>query len=85
MKVLSIALLLCASFLISKPVSSHGGGTNANGCHTNSRTGDYHCHTPKTQGSYDSYCHVINGERRCGYAKSSCQSLVRQHGGHCSK
>ena len=28
------------------PVSAwaHGGGLNSEGCHTNSRTGDYHCH-----------------------------------------
>ena len=24
--------------------STHGGGTDANGCHTNHKTGDYHCH-----------------------------------------
>lgn len=23
---------------------AHSGGTNKNGCHTNSKTGDYHCH-----------------------------------------
>lgn len=23
---------------------AHGGGLNAEGCHTNRRTGDYHCH-----------------------------------------
>ncbi|MEQ1448026.1 YHYH domain-containing protein, partial [Acinetobacter schindleri] len=22
----------------------HSGGTNSQGCHTNSKTGDYHCH-----------------------------------------
>lgn len=26
---------------------AHSGGTDANGCHTNHSTGDYHCHTPK--------------------------------------
>ncbi|MFL0560557.1 YHYH domain-containing protein [Sphingomonas sp. 179-I 2A4 NHS] len=25
----------------------HSGGTDANGCHTNHSTGDYHCHKPK--------------------------------------
>lgn len=25
----------------------HSGGTDANGCHTNHKTGDYHCHNPK--------------------------------------
>ncbi|MEH6750605.1 MAG: YHYH domain-containing protein [Paracoccaceae bacterium] len=23
---------------------AHGGGLNAQGCHTNRKTGDYHCH-----------------------------------------
>lgn len=31
------ALFATASF-------AHSGGTDANGCHTNSKTGDYHCH-----------------------------------------
>jgi hypothetical protein len=26
------------------PALAHGGGLDANGCHTNRRTGDYHCH-----------------------------------------
>ena len=25
----------------------HSGGTDSSGCHTNSKTGDYHCHNPK--------------------------------------
>ena len=25
-------------------VHAHGGGVDANGCHTNKKTGDYHCH-----------------------------------------
>ncbi|WP_348627055.1 YHYH domain-containing protein [Mesorhizobium sp. M4B.F.Ca.ET.049.02.1.2] len=23
---------------------AHSGGTDANGCHTNHKTGEYHCH-----------------------------------------
>lgn len=35
--------------LITLPVSitaasAHGGGLNAQGCHNNRKTGDYHCH-----------------------------------------
>lgn len=30
----------------TEPVK-HSGGTDANGCHTNHQTGDYHCHNPK--------------------------------------
>ncbi|WP_036271219.1 excalibur calcium-binding domain-containing protein [Methyloversatilis universalis] len=31
-------LAACAS------VAAHGGGLNAEGCHHNRKTGDYHCH-----------------------------------------
>jgi hypothetical protein len=30
--------------LISAVAMSHGGGLNAEGCHNNRKTGDYHCH-----------------------------------------
>lgn len=45
--VLVLGLLLAASSL-----RSHGGGLDKNGCHTNRKTGDYHCHgAPITQSS----------------------------------
>ena len=28
----------------STTVMGHSGGTDSNGCHTNHKTGDYHCH-----------------------------------------
>ena len=31
------ALLVTGAF-------AHSGGTNSSGCHTNHKTGDYHCH-----------------------------------------
>jgi hypothetical protein len=36
-----VALLI---FTASRPAESHGGGLDRNGCHTNRKTGDYHCH-----------------------------------------
>jgi hypothetical protein len=64
----------------------HSGGTNADGCHTNHRTGDYHCHTPKTPpAGAVTYCLVVSGERRCGYAYSTCQSLASSYGGYCQR
>jgi len=27
--------------------TEHSGGTDKYGCHTNHKTGDYHCHNPK--------------------------------------
>lgn len=36
----ALATLICLP-----PVAfAHGGGLNAEGCHTNRKTGDYHCH-----------------------------------------
>lgn len=35
-----IWLLAC----VAGPAFSHGGGLDADGCHTNRKTGDYHCH-----------------------------------------
>lgn len=34
--------LLC--LLTASQGFAHGGGLNADGCHTNRKTGDYHCH-----------------------------------------
>ena len=79
-----VALCLPLLFLPAETSLSHSGGTNANGCHTNRKTGDYHCHNARhpAPGS-QTYCHVLNDERRCGYAKSSCEDLVEQFGGKC--
>lgn len=38
------AIVLAGSF---GAVWAHGGGTDAQGCHTNRKTGDYHCHGSK--------------------------------------
>lgn len=35
----ALLALLCAG-----GASAHGGGLDAEGCHTNRKTGDYHCH-----------------------------------------
>lgn len=38
-------LILSLSFMVpTMPVGAHGGGLNAEGCHNNRKTGDYHCH-----------------------------------------
>ncbi len=36
---LALSLLLAAGM-----ASAHSGGLNAQGCHTNKKTGEYHCH-----------------------------------------
>jgi len=32
------------SLVLVSPAIAHGGGLDANGCHHNRKTGDYHCH-----------------------------------------
>ncbi|WP_155765798.1 MULTISPECIES: YHYH domain-containing protein [Acinetobacter] len=37
-------LLICFIGMSFTYANAHSGGTNSQGCHTNSKTGDYHCH-----------------------------------------
>jgi hypothetical protein len=44
-KVIVLSLILIPALPGMVPVvSAHGGGLNAQGCHNNRSTGDYHCH-----------------------------------------
>lgn len=36
--------MIAGALLAASPALAHGGGLNAQGCHTNRKTGDYHCH-----------------------------------------
>ena len=75
-------LMASAMLLVPVTASSHSGGTNAEGCHTNRSTGEYHCHTPKVPApGAVTYCHVLDGQSRCGYARGTCADLVSQFGG----
>lgn len=42
MRLLFILSVAAACFAV--PASAHPGGLNAEGCHNNRKTGDYHCH-----------------------------------------
>lgn len=37
-------LIMATLVLVHSAAFAHGGGLNAEGCHNNRRTGDYHCH-----------------------------------------
>lgn len=41
---IAVAGLLAAFGFGAGPADAHPGGLDANGCHHNRRTGDYHCH-----------------------------------------
>ena len=45
------ALLFVGVVQLPARALAHGGGLNAEGCHTSSRTGDYHCHRSSTPSS----------------------------------
>lgn len=38
------SLMIACLALVAAPAFPHGGGLNAEGCHNNRKTGDYHCH-----------------------------------------
>jgi micrococcal nuclease len=48
MKPIFTAVTLSALVLCATQVQAHPGRTNAQGCHTNRQTGDYHCHNSGT-------------------------------------
>lgn len=39
-------LFAAAAFWVAGVAYGHPGGLNAEGCHNNRKTGDYHCHRP---------------------------------------
>ena len=47
----AMSILLVSSAWFCSAALSHSGGTDGNGCHTNSKTSDYHCHKPKSDDS----------------------------------
>ncbi|MFA6238126.1 MAG: YHYH domain-containing protein [Bacteriovorax sp.] len=46
-KLLYLVMMLFFTVTSMVPAYSHSGGTDSYGCHTNSQTGDYHCHNAK--------------------------------------
>jgi len=90
-KLFGLALLLSlGATLLTTPAQSHKGDENSQGCHTDARTGEYHCHTPtKPQPQTEvslTYCHVgAYGRRNCGHTNVECVQLVSQFGGYCQQ
>jgi len=44
MRLFVIAALMVLPVPVGSIAIAHGGGLNAEGCHTNRKTGEYHCH-----------------------------------------
>jgi uncharacterized protein YgiM (DUF1202 family) len=43
-KIIVAATIACTTLSAIAPALAHSGRTDSNGCHTNRRTGEYHCH-----------------------------------------
>ncbi|MES0168053.1 YHYH domain-containing protein [Mesorhizobium sp. M0027] len=44
MKIAILAALAAFILALATSAYAHSGGTDKNGCHTNHKTGEYHCH-----------------------------------------
>ena len=68
-------LLALAAMTISPGAAAHGGRTDASGCHTESRTGERHCHggteEPDPVAEERECCRVCRAGQACG---NSCIS-----------
>ncbi|HEY0142482.1 MAG TPA: YHYH domain-containing protein [Thermoanaerobaculia bacterium] len=40
----TVLTVMIIALVVSRSAQAHGGGLDRNGCHTNRKTGDYHCH-----------------------------------------
>lgn len=66
MRLPSIVALLASSLSISVPIipaTAHPGGLNAQGCHHNRKTGDYHCHGGASSSSRSSAYGALSAGR----------------------
>jgi hypothetical protein len=86
MRILAGVVLLFAPAALSVPVWAHPGGLNAQGCHTNRKTGDYHCHrsgsgSAASTGSQRAFGAAASGGvafRNCSAARAAGAAPVRR-------
>ena len=74
-------LLTAPGFLLVSAAVGHPGGLNAEGCHNNRKTGDYHCHRSAAKGSSGtrSYGVISSGRtfRNCSDARAAGAAPVK--------
>ena len=82
-----VALLLSSSLSVALPTlpaAAHPGGLNAEGCHNNRKTGDYHCHRGSssrapTKRTYSALGGNAGGAfRNCSEARAAGAAPVRR-------
>jgi len=65
--------------MLSVVVLAHGGRTNSSGCHTNSKTGEYHCHNAGSKNSLEPTFEKVSskGRQPCSGSKGGIQGCTR--------
>lgn len=60
-------------------IAAHGGGLNAEGCHVNRATGDYHCHRAANSAQQPQRARAVPGAfRNCSEARAAGAAPVRR-------
>ena len=78
--VLGTLLILLAAQGLLPASAAHPGGLNAEGCHNNRRTGDYHCHRAATRSQPKASFEATGGSRsfrNCAAARAAGAAPVR--------
>lgn len=72
---LLLALMLAVGVALgwAGSAAAHGGGLNAEGCHNNRKTGDYHCHRGGS-GSSSAPARLTSQPLRSGGAFANCSA-----------
>lgn len=66
-RIATAAMALVLAVAVTCPAYGHPGGLNAEGCHNNRKSGDYHCHrsgrsaSPPSSGAYDGAASHFSG------------------------
>jgi hypothetical protein len=80
----ALAFLALLSLQMPQSLAAHGGGLNAEGCHYNRKTGEYHCHRgssfPKPRREARPWDQGSNGRafRNCSEARAAGAAPVRR-------
>ena len=74
-----LGVFMAVGLLAASQAWAHGGGLNAQGCHNNRKTGDYHCHRPQ-QSIAPMPSHLLAEERGSAHKmqKTSAKPQPRQ-------
>lgn len=67
-------IIISCTFTLS--ANAHPGGLNAEGCHTNRKTGEYHCHRSTTSNSFSSFSNNFSSNKNSDL-KSQTSEITR--------